>query len=282
MISTKHLFAALSIALLAGCYAAAADGTGAGGGGGSGNATTGGTAGDGLPCDVQKVLSDNCWSCHGVTPSQSAPNSLVTYDQVAQFADEAIARMRAGSMPPGGGMADADIATIENWVKSGKQKASCDNPAPTDTGPDLFSMAPQCSSNKFWPKASNAESPLMHPGRACIDCHSSGEGPSFAIAGTAYPTGHEPDDCNSQPPSGAKVQVLDASKKVVAEAAVNSAGNFYISTRTLSRIPAGGRVQIVSSAGTRVMSDTPKTGDCNSCHTQDGTNNAPGRIVFPQ
>lgn len=283
MISTKHLVAALSFALLAGCYAAAADGTGSGSGSNGGSSgTTGGTAGDGLPCDVQNVLAKNCWECHGETPSQKAPNSLITFDQLSKYADEAISRMKDGSMPPGGGVSADDIAVIENWVKGGKQQSSCDSGPSTDTGPDLFAVAPQCTTNQFWPKSSNRESPLMHPGRACIDCHDSGEGPSLSVAGTAYPTGHEPDDCNSKTMSGAKVQVLDANKKVVAEATVNSVGNFYISTRTLARIPTGGHVQIVTTGGAvRAMADTPKSGDCNSCHTQSGTNDAPGRVVFP-
>ncbi len=41
----------------------------------------------------------------------------------------------------------------------------------------------------------------MHPGVACIACHvtTGGEAPNFAIAGTAYPTGHEYDDCSAAP-----------------------------------------------------------------------------------
>ena len=30
------------------------------------------------------------------------------------------------------------------------------------------------------------ESPEMHPGRSCIDCHAKGEGPRFLVAGTVY------------------------------------------------------------------------------------------------
>jgi hypothetical protein len=29
------------------------------------------------------------------------------------------------------------------------------------------------------------------------------------------------------------------------------------------------------------MTDTPERGDCNSCHTEQGANDAPGRIVAP-
>ena len=42
----------------------------------------------------------------------------------------------------------------------------------------------------------NRGSADMNPGRACITCHSTMNGPSLTIAGTVYPTAHEPDLCN--------------------------------------------------------------------------------------
>src|SRR5262249_48262082 len=32
-----------------------------------------------LPCDVEKVLSDACWKCHGTVPGYGATTPLVTY-----------------------------------------------------------------------------------------------------------------------------------------------------------------------------------------------------------
>ena len=64
--------------------------------------------------------------------------------------------------------------------------------------PDPFSVAPACTSGKMWTGGTDG-SGSMQPGvYACINCHKSsgGEAPQFKIAGTLYPTAHEPDQCN--------------------------------------------------------------------------------------
>jgi hypothetical protein len=115
----------------------------------------------------------------------------------------------------------------------------------------------------------------MHPGRACIDCHQSSDGPRLTIAGTVFPTMHEPDDCDG---ASANVQVVitDANGKVLT-LPVNAAGNFY----TSSSVAMPFHAKVVSSAGERAMNATQTTGDCNGCHTPTGANSAPGRITSP-
>ena len=119
----------------------------------------------------------------------------------------------------------------------------------------------------------------MHPGLACIACHSRGEGPDFAIAGTAYPSGHEYDDCYGSAARTARIDVTD-SRGVTRSFTANSAGNFYGQ-------PGGGwpvfpiRAQIVFNGRTRAMAAAVDSGDCNSCHTLQGTSGAPGRIALP-
>jgi len=119
----------------------------------------------------------------------------------------------------------------------------------------------------------------MRPGEACIACHSRGEGPGFAIAGTAYPTGHEYDDCNGTAAQGAVVSVTD-SRNVTRTFNVNSAGNF-------SGSASGGwpvfpiRAQISLGGKTRAMSGAVSSGDCNACHTLQGASGAPGRVALP-
>ena len=120
----------------------------------------------------------------------------------------------------------------------------------------------------------------MEPGQACINCHGStgGEAPKFVIAGTLYPTGHEPDNCNGVNGStGAKV-VVTGSNGTVVTLTPNSVGNFYSSTT----LPPPYKAKVVNTAGVeRVMSGTASSGDCNSCHTLSGANSAPGRITLP-
>jgi hypothetical protein len=120
----------------------------------------------------------------------------------------------------------------------------------------------------------------MEPGQACISCHTAtrGEAPIFAIAGTLYPTGHEPNNCNgANGTSGAHV-VVSGSNGTSITLMPNAAGNFYSSTFLSGPYAA----KVVNGSGVeRVMVSTTSTGDCNSCHTQIGANSAPGRITLP-
>lgn len=121
----------------------------------------------------------------------------------------------------------------------------------------------------------------MHPGVACIDCHTSSnnrEAPSFTIAGTVYPTAHEPADCNGLDGTtdGVQVVITDAKgKKLTLD--VNDVGNFSsVATLTMPYT-----AKVVSGSKERVMSASQTTGDCNSCHTESGASGAPGRIMAP-
>ena len=57
----------------------------------------------------------------------------------------------------------------------------------------------------------------------------------------------------------------------------NSAGNFYSQTTVATPFQA----KVVYMGRERVMIAKQTSGDCNSCHTQNGTNSAPGRIAMP-
>ena len=118
----------------------------------------------------------------------------------------------------------------------------------------------------------------MHPGMACIDCHTrEREGPSFSIAGTVYHTAHEPNDCFGGSVTGAPiVQITDARGDVI-QLPVNAAGNFFhegsIALPYSAKVIAGGKE--------RAMVKAQTIGDCNSCHTDVGVNDAPGRVMLP-
>jgi hypothetical protein len=137
-----------------------------------------------------------------------------------------------------------------------------------------------CTSGDHWLNGDRGAS-AMHPGRACIECHSMKNGPAFAIAGTVFPTAHEPDDCNGADGlfTGATVYITGADGKVVS-ALANFAGNFNIATNANVAFPF--RAKVVSASGRERAMLTPQmVGDCNSCHTVTGKNGAPGRIVLP-
>ena len=261
------------------------------GSGGAGGRAAAGVAGSSVPGDVQTLLVNRCDSCHGTTPASGAPRSLVTYADLTQSdpantsmteAQVGLLRMQSTTSPmppaPASPATAAEVATLQNWVNSGYSSGSCSGDAGAPT-PDPLNAAPTCTS-KITQNGGSEGSSSMAPGRACISCHSGsgGEAPKFVIAGTLYPTGHEPDNCNgANGTNGAKV-VVTGSNGTVITLTPNSVGNFYTSTT----LPPPYQAKVVNSAGVeRVMTSTASTGDCNSCHTQSGANGAPGRVTLP-
>ena len=193
-----------------------------------------------------------------------------------------------GTEPPPSNTAPAP----DGGVEPGTPGAGGATPTPPDGGgsaiPDPLALAPRCSSGTQW-TGGNRESPLMQPGEACASCHTMmGEGPKLAIAGTVYPTGHEPSQCygadGTRAAMRAQVVVTDVSGRTVT-ANVNAAGNFFLESRTALTPPL--KAKVVLDGRERSMVTATPSGDCNTCHTQTGTTTiaggtpAPGRIVLP-
>lgn len=228
----------------------------------------------GLPCDVVDALA-SCQGCHGSPPSSGAPISLRTYhDLVARHGgdmmiDRAIARMLDSVAPmpplPAAPAAAADVSVLEGWVAAGMPPGNCTDP---------FAAPPTCTSGKTW---FGDEGPGMDPGRACIACHKTEfEAPKFTIAGTVYPTGHEPNNCYGSSGGDIIVEITgaDGAKLMLRP---NSSGNFYAQTAVMTPFTA----KVIAGGSERAMVTPQTDGDCNSCHTQNGTSGAPGRIVLP-
>lgn len=150
---------------------------------------------------------------------------------------------------------------------------------------DPFAVEPMCSSGKMWTQG-NQESPLMHPGMACLTCHKQMEPfleMRLPVVGTVYPSGHEPDDCLGVDGTAEAmyVEITTADARVV-KLPVNSSGNFlYDAFEDGGALMFPITAKVVKGDKERVMLTPQTTGDCNSCHTQDGTQAAPGRIVEP-
>jgi hypothetical protein len=143
-------------------------------------------------------------------------------------------------------------------------------------GGDPLTAPATCTSKTMWTQANRGSSD-MNPGKACITCHSTMNGPSLTIGGTVYPTGHEPDLCNGANGSnGARVVITGADGKVQT-LTPGTSGNF--NSRTTVALPFKAKVTYMGRE--RAMVTPQSTGDCNSCHTQNGANGAPGRIVLP-
>lgn len=259
-----------------------------------------------LPCDVAAVLAKSCTSCHGDTLKNDAPNRLMTHDDLMAVAKDgsgktmleiAIERMRDKSdpMPPDGVLPESDVAVLEAWAADGAQASTCAEDVPQ--GEDPYATATVCTSGTKWTKGDHGDK-KMHPGGTCISCHSKegstkhegddddddegddDEAPLYTVAGTIFPTAHEPDDCNGTATGegGALTVEITGADKKVTKLTPNTVGNFFATTAI--KFPYTARV-IAKDGSVRAMKDAQKDGDCNGCHTVKGTQKAPGRVMAP-
>jgi hypothetical protein len=130
----------------------------------------------------------------------------------------------------------------------------------------------------------------MYPGRVCLECHANPplpfthEGPPYPLAGTVFTTGHVPDSCKPTPAqaaelTAAKVYVKDANG-VLITMIVHPSGNFYPKGLT-APVAYPITAWVAYDGRERHMVSPVSSGDCNSCHTEQGANGAPGRIALP-
>lgn len=245
-----------------------------------------------IPCDVAELLEAECSSCHGAKPANGAPNTLLSYEDLRapsktdpekSVAEIALGRMTstARPMPPRGKLAGETISAFESWVADGLPRGTCGAPIPDagpsaplppppPTGTDPNEPTSVCTSGTT---AAPAASAFMRPGGACITCHKNNGGPDFELAGTVYPTLHEPNGCNGV--ERARIIIIDATG-ATHEMQTNAAGNFI----RRAAIPRPYRALVVQGNRVREMKTLQTNGDCNSCHTEFGTG-SPGRIMAP-
>lgn len=90
-----------------------------------------------MPCDVERVFKANCGTCHGATPANGAPNSLMTRADLMEasafggtLGERSVARMRdsANPMPPAyfaPRVSAGDMAVVGSWVNAGMPESVC-------------------------------------------------------------------------------------------------------------------------------------------------------------
>jgi mono/diheme cytochrome c family protein len=244
----------------------------------------------GLPCDVSAFVAAKCASCHGSPATHGASFPLLgRADFLApspSYAGQTIGqrssvRLHAASnaMPPLGSptATAAEIAAFDSWVTANMPVGTCGaiDAGVVDAGP-----APTtCATNSYW-TGGNTESANMNPGLACLTCHRSrAPGKAYQFSGTVFPGLHEKNLCNARQ-AGAQVQIIDRNGVVALTLSVSStSGNFHSSLLTTVALPYTARVTMGGRTATMM---TPQTnGDCNVCHTEQGTSGASGRIVTP-
>jgi hypothetical protein len=202
----------------------------------------------------------------------TAPSPSNAAETVAQ---RSVARMQDATrpMPPGAAPDPTGAGILSAWIAAGYPRGDCGAP---DGGTNPYNTPPTCTSGQYIYGTDNVGG-AMQPGGACISCHrSSGEAPVFTIAGTVFPTAHEYDECVSTAAGRGQVVITDGSG-VDHTISIGASGNFYF--QQVIGLPY--RAKVVVGGQERVMSSSQQSGDCNSCHTLNGTNGAPGRIMLP-
>ena len=159
----------------------------------------------------------------------------------------------------------------------------------SDQDQGVVEVDPSCTSGVRWvgPQGPGVQSPEenfgaahqgapeMHPGGRCLDCHGAAGGPRFLIAGTVFPKLKEPNNCYGEP--NVKVHITDA-KGIRYTLRSNIAGNFFLRAADAPSFAFPFKAEI--RYGDRISRMFPEqdNGNCNSCHTPEGKNDAPGRI----
>jgi mono/diheme cytochrome c family protein len=295
------LLSALAVAAIGGCYTGSAVDTNRPPG-----ASTDGTdpaeAGTkkktqkttGIPCDVSEVLITSCADCHGALLLGGAKSRLLTYedltaksdtDPAQTIAELGLARMRsvAKPMPPDGNLSDDKIAPLDSWIKAGLPRGSCgegpvSDSGPPGTDPDAADAdpSPVCTSGAYFDPTTGKKGPQHEPGTLCVSCHRANNAAVLFAAGTVYPTIREPDECLGTTAANLAVVLIDSTGQSH-NLPVNAAGNFY----SKASFPGPLHAMVARGTDVREMTAPVTDGDCNSCHSEWGVSDTPGRIVPP-
>jgi hypothetical protein len=264
--------AVIALAFLSGC------GSTNGSAGDSGVPDAGkGDAGS-LPCDVSALVDRYCAECHQEPPKNFAPFAISDYPQTVANAPRMLIRMRQGSMPPDGVKPTArEIDAFALWIDAGfPRTGTCTD---FDAGVVDAGAPTTCASNNLYNMGAEPPGELMNPGLSCPTCHlSSGLFyVGFSHAGTVMPGLHEKDRCKSPAPDGGIVELLEADGGAIFTFRPNASGNFF----TLDAGHSPFIARISANGATRSSVSLHTSGDCNSCHTEQGANGASGRLTWP-
>ena len=246
-----------------------------------------------------------CLECHRDPPIKNAPFPIVTradllaepsISTVPTVAQRALIRMRSPSspMPPlatDGGTrprpSAAELDAFARWIDAGFPgvgtcsdfDAGTEDAGAADAGPDDAGFPTTCASNAFYDPFNEPPGELMNPGLPCPTCHFDNQlfYVVFPYAGTVMAGPHEKDRCKSPPPPGATVEILELDGGLFWSWLANSSGSF----RTMDAGPSPYVARLINDGGTKVSTTTHTSGNCNSCHTEQGTNGATGRLTWP-
>lgn len=214
------------------------------------------------------LLVVGCMQPSAMRASESSTETSAT-SLVASSSDATTSTQGATSTTTG-----TDVATGSSEASSDSNASSGSTTDACDVEIDTRSL---CTSAQLWLDGDEA-STLMRPGAACNACHDEiGGAPAFAVAGTVYPTLHEPTDCYGA--SGDIIVRILGSDDAELDLPVGSSGNFFAAVSAGIVFPI--RAEVVFDGRMRGMCGWVPHGDCNLCHTEEGVDGAPGRVRLP-
>lgn len=171
----------------------------------------------------------------------------------------------------------AEVVSHVDEYDAGPPVKPSDGSAEPETGP-----VGACMSGKFWTDGIKPNSPQKVPGRTCVSsmCHSAtSKAPNIPLtmAGTIYGGLHDVDDCNGvDGTEGYAVAIMDEmGVEIPPRIFVGPTGNFTYT----KALPANFKVKVIKGGIDTAMNAPVSDGNCNSCHTADGTKGAKGRII---
>lgn len=69
--------------------------------------------------NIRPIITNNCIGCHSNPPTNGAPFSLTTFEDVSGRANRVFTRTNNGTMPPSGKLPQANIDLISAWIAGG-------------------------------------------------------------------------------------------------------------------------------------------------------------------
>lgn len=211
---------------------------------------------------------------------QGAPFALLTRADVKDASARMLFRLQAGTMPPAPrSVPPFEVGLFAAWIDAGFPETGACTALP-DAGVVDAGQPTTCGSGAFYDLNLEPPGELMNPGLSCPTCHLSNglDYVAFKYAGTVMAGLHEKNLCKSPPTSdGGVVEILSPDGGLFWAWAVNTSGNF----RTLDAGPSPYVARLTRGGATKASQTTHTSGDCNSCHTEQGANGAPGRLTWP-
>jgi len=243
----------------------------------------------GLPCDVAAMVASRCASCHAPggpnVPLVSLANFLAPSPTTPSItvAASAVQRLASATSPmppvPNPRPTSAELSAFDAWVAAGTPSGTCGSVDAGVSDGGLYQTT--CASGIYW-TLGNKESEDMNPGMACLACHlirANEPEKLYTFSGTVFPSQHEKDLCTDALPGPAKVEIHDADGGVFTLSPSAVSGNFHSRSGLVVALPYTARVY--RGVAYAEMTTPQTVGDCNTCHSEQGANQAYGRIVQP-